>query len=516
MSEVVMRTLTRAAVLAAAAGLSLAASVAAPVAAADPPGHRITPTSHLSVPPSRAASSALPGTRTPQAFPGTNGKVVFERSPANDWPSHLWLLDTTSALAELTTYSTGIGDRFPAYSPGGTLITFTRDQTTSETDNAFDVYVMKADGTGTKRLTTAANADYDSSFSPDGSRLVFTSLRNSGQADLYSMKIDGSDVKRLTTNIGYDAEASYSPDGKKIVFVSDRAGNDEIYSMNVDGTGVKRLTTNLADDFWPDWSPDGALIEFTTDRNAFWDLYTINADGTGAVNRTPTFDFDVGYGVFTPDGMAFRFHFTGPDDLDLGFKGIDADAGGTGLQLTGTDEGLPNEQPIPAFPLVDARFSTFDADIQWVFNEGITVGCSAERYCPDDVVTRGQMATFLVRALDLPPTATDYFTDDDGTTHEQNINRVAAAGITSGCAPTKYCPNDPVLRGAMASFLARAFDLPATPTDYFTDDDGTTHEQNINRVKEAGITSGCTPTTYCPDSSVTRGQMAAFLRRALS
>ena len=96
-----------------------------------------------------------------------------------------------------------------------------------------------------------------------------------------------------------------------------------------------------------------------------------------------------------------------------------------------------------------------------------------------------------------------------------SINRVRAADITTGCAPSKYCPNDDVSRGQMASFLARAFELPATSTDYFTDDNGTTHEGNINRVAAAGITSGCTATTYCPKADVTRGQMAAFLRRAL-
>jgi hypothetical protein len=126
------------------------------------------------------------------------------------------------------------------------------------------------------------------------------------------------------------------------------------------------------------------------------------------------------------------------------------------------------------------------------------------------------MASFLVRALHLPATDTDYFTDDEGLAAEGDINRVAAAGITSGCAPENYCPADPVLRGAMASFLARAFSLPAADHDFFTDDTGTTHEANINRVAAAGITSGCTPTTYCPNSPVTRGQMAAFLRRALS
>ena len=68
------------------------------------------------------------------------------------------------------------------------------------------------------------------------------------------------------------------------------------------------------------------------------------------------------------------------------------------------------------------------------------------------------MATFLVRAFDLPPTSTDYFADDEGSQHEANINRLRAAGITSGCGPTSYCPNGLVTRGQMAAFLHRALD----------------------------------------------------------
>jgi hypothetical protein len=67
----------------------------------------------------------------------------------------------------------------------------------------------------------------------------------------------------------------------------------------------------------------------------------------------------------------------------------------------------------------------------------------------------------------------------------------------------------------MASYLARALALPATGTDYFFDDAGSMHEGDINRVAAAGITSGCGGGRYCPDLSVTREQMAAFLRRAL-
>jgi hypothetical protein len=163
----------------------------------------------------------------------------------------------------------------------------------------------------------------------------------------------------------------------------------------------------------------------------------------------------------------------------------------------------------------DVGASSFKAEVAWMAESGITAGCAQNKYCPTATVTRGQMASFLARALDLPAAATDFFGDDNGTTHEANINRLAAAGITSGCAPGAFCPDDPVTREQMASFLARALALPATSTDYFTDDETSTHEANINRLAASGITSGCSATTYCPKANVTREQMAAFLYRGL-
>jgi hypothetical protein len=126
------------------------------------------------------------------------------------------------------------------------------------------------------------------------------------------------------------------------------------------------------------------------------------------------------------------------------------------------------------------------------------------------------MAQFLVRAFDHPTTTTDYFTDDNGITGESSINALRAAGITSGCAPNLFCPTARVTRGQMATFLAKELSLPPTATDFFDDDDGTTHEGAINSLAAAGLTGGCATRKYCPTASVTREQMAAFLRRALT
>jgi len=164
----------------------------------------------------------------------------------------------------------------------------------------------------------------------------------------------------------------------------------------------------------------------------------------------------------------------------------------------------------------DTEGSTFEQAIEWLVTEGITSGCRPEYFCPADPVTRAQMAAFLVRTMALPPATDDFFSDDDGVTGEDSINRLAEAGITRGCTATRFCPAKGVTRAQMASFLVRALALPPTDADFFADDDGTTHEDAINRLAAAGITGGCTTTTFCPTQGVTRGQMAAFLHRGFS
>jgi len=168
-------------------------------------------------------------------------------------------------------------------------------------------------------------------------------------------------------------------------------------------------------------------------------------------------------------------------------------------------------------PFTDISDSAFKADIEWLYAEGVTTGCQATLYCPKDNVTREQMASFLARMFDLPSTASDFFTDDESSIHEANINRLAAAGITTGCTATTYCPKAYVTRAQMASFLARAADLIiGAGRNYFYDDNGTTHEANIDRSAAAGIASGCGTWRYCPAGTVTREQMAAFLHRVIA
>ncbi len=168
--------------------------------------------------------------------------------------------------------------------------------------------------------------------------------------------------------------------------------------------------------------------------------------------------------------------------------------------------------------------SVHEVNIEALFAAGITKGCGPGLYCPDDPVTRGQMAAFLHRSgeIDLPVTASPSFVDVDGHLFENDIVWLAERGITRGCNPPandRFCPDDPVTRGQMAAFLVRALHLgAATDPDPFIDDDGSVFADDIARLAGAGITKGCNPPAndrFCPDDVVTRGQMASFLVRAL-
>lgn len=144
-------------------------------------------------------------------------------------------------------------------------------------------------------------------------------------------------------------------------------------------------------------------------------------------------------------------------------------------------------------------------------------------YCPDAEVSRGQMAAFLVRTFGLTDDGgVDWFVDDEESVFEADINRLAAAGITLGCNPPandRFCPDDDVSRGQMAAFLDRGLGLSDTGGgDWFVDDNSSVFEDAIDRLATSGITKGCNPPQndrFCPLANVGRDEMASFLARSV-
>lgn len=181
-----------------------------------------------------------------------------------------------------------------------------------------------------------------------------------------------------------------------------------------------------------------------------------------------------------------------------------------------------NVGSVPSFS--DARGNFHAEAIACLEAYGLAFGAQDGQFRPRQDVSRDQMASFLQRLLtaagvELPAAPPDAFPDDDGSVHELAINQLAAIGVIEGKADGRYAPRDPVTRAQMASLLIRATELVIgeslpTPASPFTDI-GPPHLAAIDAAYAAGITQGKTATTFDPQSSLLRDQMASLLVRTL-
>ena len=180
-----------------------------------------------------------------------------------------------------------------------------------------------------------------------------------------------------------------------------------------------------------------------------------------------------------------------------------------------------------AFTFADAPTSYWAWDyIERLANAGITGGCGTGIYCPENQVTRAQMAVFLEKGLHYPvaytaPNVAPTFGDTVGHWAEDWIEALKNDGITSGCAIGLYCPENPVTRAQMAVFLLKAkygpsYSPPAVGASTGFTDVPTTYWAAawIKQLAAESITGGCGTGIYCPESPVTRAQMAVFLVKA--
>ena len=203
------------------------------------------------------------------------------------------------------------------------------------------LYVANGDGTGARPLTAAGAGAYqgDVSWSPDGSRLVFTC----GNFELCVAAADGSGAARLTTSTwpaswSYDFEPAWSPDGTRIVFSGKRGGSSsDLWIVNADGTGLAKLAGGATEERNPEWSPDGLRIAFGKETNDGFDLFVVNADGTGEQRLTSgkAYESDPDW---SPDGTTIAYERSAPGSFRSEVWLMSASGGGQ-RRLT------PGEEP---------------------------------------------------------------------------------------------------------------------------------------------------------------------------
>ena len=183
----------------------------------------------------------------------------------------------------------------------------------------------------------------------------------------------------------------------------------------------------------------------------------------------------------------------------------------------------PTER-VPAAGFADVEGGVHGPSIDCMVWWDVAHGVTTTRFDPTGNVTRGQMAAFVARSIRAAgaelPKGTDRFTDDDGTIFEDDIDALAAAGVVAGIGANRYAPDRVVTRGEMATFLVRAHEVVTGQalvgtSDPFTDDDGAVHEDSIDAAYDAGLVRGTAPGTYTPTRAVRRAEMATFLSRLL-
>ena len=181
--------------------------------------------------------------------------------------------------------------------------------------------------------------------------------------------------------------------------------------------------------------------------------------------------------------------------------------------------GLPGVLPSD----IDLDGERYDA-VKALTSDGVLAGteCAPGLFCPGDPIPRWLMAVWMVRVADgqdPAPVGTSRFSDvDAGQWWAAHVERLAELGITAGCAsePAQYCPDAPVTRAQMATFLRRAFAFDPAIGQGFVDTGDSVHEASIDALFRAGVTAGCStePLRFCPEQATTRVQMALFLERA--
>jgi len=305
---------------------------------------------------------------------------------------------------------------------------------------------------------------------------------------------DGDGVGDNTDEFPNDPTEWVDTDGDGVGDNGDVFPNDPTEWEDTDNDGVGN---NADTDDDNDGVPDNEDA-FPTDPSE-----TTDSDGDGTGDNSDAFPFDPTETVDT-DGDGTGNNADTDDDNDGVPDNEDA------WPLGRFNDALPDQW---AFPFIEA-----------LERSGITAGCGNDNYCPDEPVNRAQMAVFLVRGMHganySPPAASGYVYWDVWLTDfaASYIEQLFYDGITAGCGNNNYCPNDEVTRDQMAVFLLRARHgavySPPAATGVFGDVDLAHWAAPwIEQLAAEGITAGCGSGNYCPDGVVTRDQMAVFLVR---
>jgi TolB protein len=213
------------------------------------------------------------------AWSSDGKRIAFRAAPSGLPPTtplaDVFIINADGSGQRNLTHNLGRGNWDPSWSADGTTIGFG--------SAGPDVWTIRTDGRHLHPLTRGGGES--PAWSPDGKRIAFMSTRTGNQYDIYLMNADGSGIRRLTTSPNEDGWPAWSPDGKTIAYSNGPSlGKWNIWLMSNDGTH-KRVLVRFAGDTgagYPNWSPDGQLVIFSaySQKTGRGGIYLVDADGS--------------------------------------------------------------------------------------------------------------------------------------------------------------------------------------------------------------------------------------------
>jgi hypothetical protein len=391
---------------------------------------------------------------------------------------------TPGSLAPCTTYYWKAVAKSAGVNASSLVYSFTTIASVQLSKNV-DIFLQPG-GNGSVQVTSSSGCPWKVSWSPSNTVAVTSGISGVGNGTVnYSVPQNTGVASRMSS-----------------VQIADHA-----VAVLQDGVGPSsRCVTQITGPAFIDSSPQTVTFNISADQNCNWSLSDNHVDWVALP------------GAQNAPAATVASNTSGASRSD-DFLATPAVSAAYSSPFTVTQRAVPL-----TFADVPPPYPFFDA-IGLLWGRSITGGCSSDppRFCPDDNITRGQMAVFIVRAImggdSFSYNSTPYF-DDAPSSYPffKWIQKMWELGITSGCGPSAYCPDSPVTRGQMAVFIIRtrlgptaAFNYP--PDALFNDTIGNGFYSWIQKMGQLGITAGCAAGQYCPDSPVTRGQMAVFIMR---
>lgn len=257
-----------------------------------------------------------------------NGRKIAFLSTQNSIRSNIFLMNEDgSDQTQITYVVVAYGIKFLAWSPDASRIVYSDNS--GSTDGPV-IYMINADGTGNKSIGSGVFYDannevsmamnFEPSWSPDGSRIVYVKWVGGRTSNIYIMNADGSNETRITENSADKRTPSWSPDGKRIAYSSENDRGYDIYTIGTDGSNKIRLTYLEADYQNPYWSPDGSKILFRSLirslKGNLSEIYVMDSDGTNLTKLTDNNGFSQ-HPAWSPDGSQIVFSSNLSGDFEI-------------------------------------------------------------------------------------------------------------------------------------------------------------------------------------------------------